>query len=277
VLAALAAFVARRPLVWHLHDILAKPSFGDAQIRLVAWLARRFATRIIVPSWAVAEALVTAGGPSSRLKVVANGLDAVPGAIDVADLRRDLRLPSGFIVGVFSRLAPWKGQHVVLQALSALPDAHCIVAGDALFGETDYRAELHRLAETLGVSHRVTFLGHRNDVPRLMRAVDVVVHPSIQPEPFGRTIVEAMLARVPVIAAYGGAVSDILDTGEAGLLVPPGDVQSLVDALRSIGNDPGGISAMTERAHDRARERFGTDAMRRSIDAILRETLEGRP
>ena len=132
-------------------------------------------------------------------------------------------MPPGPLIGVFSRLAPWKGQHIVLQALAGLPGVHGIFAGSALFGEDAYAASLRVLASELGIADRVVFLGQRGDVPALMRAVDIVVHPSVDPEPFGRTLVEAMLARTPVIATDAGAASEILGGGEAGMLVPPGD------------------------------------------------------
>ncbi len=83
--------------------------------------------------------------------------------------------------------------------------------------------KLNRMVADLGLGDRVHFLGQRGDVPRLMRAVDAMIHPSIDPEPFGRTLVEAMLADVPVIATDAGAASDILEAGKAGTLVPPGE------------------------------------------------------
>ncbi len=84
------------------------------------------------------------------------------------------------------------------------------------------------------MADRVRFLGQRDDVPALMRAVDAVVHPSTEPEPFGRTLVEAMLARRPLVAAEAGAVPEILDGGRAGLLFPPGDWAALADRLRHV-------------------------------------------
>ena len=103
-------------------------------------------------------------------------------------------------MGVFSRLAAWKGQHVVVQALAHLPEVNCIIVGDALFGEQAYAERLTTLINDLGLAGRIHFLGHRADVPKLMRAVDVMVHPSIAPEPFGRTLVERYRA---IVAANG--------------------------------------------------------------------------
>lgn len=276
VLAAPAAFLARRPLVWHLHDILSPAHFAVAQRRLVVALANRFASRVIVPSAATAAAFTKAGGRESLLRVVPNGLDIPPESASVAELRADLGLPDGFLFGVFSRLAPWKGQRVALEALVDLPDARCVIAGAALFGEDSYAQSLRDIAVRLGVADRVLFLGHRSDVPRLMRAMDAIVHPSVDPEPFGRTLVEAMLCRVPVIAAWSGAAPDILDDGRAGFLVPPGDAAALADALRSIMWCGVELSAIVDLAEHRARLFYSRARMVTGIRAVVAPLAIGR-
>jgi glycosyltransferase involved in cell wall biosynthesis len=280
VLSAIAARLAGTPLVWHLHDILSDAHFGTAQRKLVVWLANRFAKRVIVPSRATGDAFVAAGGTSSLVRVVANGLD-IPAEDrplrDRAAAREKAGLPDGFLIGVFSRLAPWKGQHIALQALPALPGARLVIVGDALFGEDAFAARLRRDATTLGVADRVTFLGHRKDVPALMRLMDVVVHPSIAAEPFGRTLVEAMLCRVPVVAANTGAVPEILDDGRAGTLVRPGDVAALADALILLRDQPGPDASRLDHAEARARTVYGQAGMRAGIDIVLSDLLADPP
>ncbi len=270
VLAALAACIARRPLVWHLHDIIDSAHFGAGQRRLQVGLANRFASCVVVPSPEAASAFVSAGGRPGLVRVVPNGLDLVPDPASAASLRAELGLPRGRLIGVFSRLAPWKGQHVVLQALASLPDVSCLLAGDALFGEQEYLTHLHSLAQDLGVADRVHFLGQRTDVPRLMRAVDAVVHPSIHPEPFGRTLIEAMLLRAPVIATDAGASSGILQGGAAGTLVPPNDPAALAAALTHLFDDPADLPAQTDLAERRARDIYGMAAMQDAISATVR-------
>ena len=247
VIGALASWFHRTPLLWHLHDILDRSHFGRLQISLVTTLANRCATCVVAPSRAVADAFVAAGGRAALVKVIANGVEP-PAGVELADreaLRRSLDLPEGPLFGVFSRLSRWKGQQVALQALVSLPDAACIIAGDALFGEEEYARSLWMQAEQLGIANRVYFLGHRDDVAMLMRAVDVVVHPSIDPEPFGLTLVEAMLTGTPVIASDAGAASEILDGGRFGTLVPPGDAAGLAAALATtLHGHPGRPNAI---------------------------------
>ena len=275
VLSALAAILVRRPLVWHLHDILDPAHFGAAQRGLQVRLANARATRVVVPSTAAADAFVASGGRPDLVEVVPNGLDLVDVPGDPAALRRDLGLPDGPLVGVFSRLAPWKGQHVVLDALARCPGTACLVAGTALFGEDAYAENLRTRAAELGLSDRVHFLGQRGDVPRLMRAVDVVVHPSTAPEPFGRTLVEAMLVGTPVIATDTGAAAEILDRGAAGTLVPPGDAAALAAAIARVLSAPPEGGERVARAEATARARYGAARMQAHLAAIIRRAASG--
>ena len=127
---------------------------------------------------------------------------------------------------MFGRLAAWKGQHVFIRALAGVPDLHAVIVGGALFGEEAYEADLKRLCAELGVADRVHFLGFRRDIPRLMRMMDLIVHASTAPEPFGRVLVEAMLARTPLIASRAGGALEIVQDRVSGRLVAPDDVRS---------------------------------------------------
>lgn len=270
LLAAIPARLVGRPLVWHLHDILDGAHFGRAQRLVQARLANACAARVIVPSRAAADAFVQAGGRRDRVTVVPNGLDLRLDPRPAADLRTELGLPAGPLVGVFSRLAAWKGQDVVIEALTEVPGLRCVVVGSALFGEDSYAAGLRDLAAARGVADRVLFLGQRSDVPRLMQAVDAVVHPSVDPEPFGRTLVEAMLAGVPVIATDAGASREILDGGAFGTLVPPRRPDRIAAALAEILARPEDFAERTRLARERALARYGAARMQDDLAALIR-------
>ena len=190
-------------------------------------LANRTVVRVIANSRATAAAFVESGGKSKLVRVVYNGIDPAPFELttpaELEALEKELGLAEASIVGVFSRLAPWKGQHVLLDALPHLPAVHALLVGDALFGERTYAESLRVRARSLGVADRVHFLGFRKDVPRLMRLSDVVVHTSTAPEPFGRMIVEGMMADKPVVASRAGGATEIIEDKVNGYLVPPGN------------------------------------------------------
>jgi glycosyltransferase involved in cell wall biosynthesis len=237
VVGAVAARLAWRPLVWHLHDLLTADHFSRARRRLAVGLANRFAARVVCNSEATAAAFAAAGGDRRRTRVVYNGIrasafDAVTDA-ETQALRRRLGVDARPLVGVFSRLAPWKGQHVLLDALDRLPGWQALLVGDALFAEDGpYAAALRARAAAPGLAGRVHFLGFRDDVPALVKACDVVAHTSVAPEPFGRVIVEGMLAGRPVVAADAGGAREIVEDGRTGRLVAPGDAGALAAALR---------------------------------------------
>lgn len=277
IVAALAGLLARRPVVWHLHDILTREHFSAANIRVAVGLANRFAARVIANSEATAAAFVASGGDARRVAVVYNGIDSTPfdaqSEADVAVARQELGVGDAPLIGVFSRLAPWKGQHVVIEALAALPTARAVFVGGALFGAADYAAELQRQSAQLGVAGRVAFLGFRDDVPRLMRACDVVVHSSIAAEPFGRVIVEGMLARRPVIAARAGGAAEIIDHGRTGLLVTPNDPAALGGSVAQVLAQPAWSATMAAAGRADAEARFGPRVM---LDGVARELRAAR-
>jgi len=271
VLSAIAAKLVRRPLIWHLHDIISPAHFGSMQRRVQVLLANRCTARVVVPSKAAADAFIAEGGRKDLVAIVPNGLDIAPEAQSPAEIRRELNLPQGALVGVFSRLAEWKGQHVVLEALANTPGVSCIIAGSALFGEEAYEQRLRQMVRDLALGERVHFLGQRSDVPRLMRAVDAVIHPSIDPEPFGRTLVEAMLADVPVIATDAGAASDILEGGRAGTLIPPGDAVALAQAIAGVMLRSPEHVKQIEYAAARARSHYGVAQMLDATSRLIRQ------
>lgn len=275
ILSAIASRMARRPLIWHLHDIISSDHFGATQRRVQVLLANACATKVIVPSEVAATAFIDAGGRRELVDVVPNGLAIAPDPSTPDELRQRLGLPAGPLVGVFSRLAAWKGQHVLIEAVAKLPGVNCIIVGDALFGEQDYAARLNKMVADLGVADRIRFLGHRNDVPKLMKAVDVMVHPSIDPEPFGRTLVEAMLAGVPVVATNSGAAPDILEGGKAGTLVIPNDARALAGAIAAVLAKPEQLSRQLEYASVRARVHYSLKQMLDTIGLVIRKAQAG--
>jgi glycosyltransferase involved in cell wall biosynthesis len=105
-----------------------------------------------------------------------------------------------------------------------------------------------------------------------MRASDAVVHASVYPEPFGRVIVEGMLAGRPVIATRAGGVTEIIDD-ETGILVPPNDTAKLANAITSLAEDPVHAARLAAAGMKRAREEFSVTAMVRGVEDAVRDLL----
>ncbi len=280
IVGALAGKAAMRPVIWNLHDILTADHFSASHRKAAVFLANRFADHIIVNSKATQEAFAACGGNVKKTSIVYNGIDASlfqsVDAQEVHDLRASLGLQGKKVVGLFSRLTEWKGQHVLLEAISQLPDVHALLVGGALFqDDAAYEQKLRDMTVSLGITDRVHFLGFRDDVHRLMNAVDIVLHCSTAPEPFGRVIVEGMLARKPVIAANAGGAREIVTNGENGLLVDPGYPDKLAAAISKLTTDPEAAKRMAMAGATEAYQRFAVENIVKQVENQIRKVIGG--
>ncbi len=267
----------RQPLVWHLRDILTAEHFSPVLRRIAVGFGNRFATVVITNSQATADAFVAAGGKRSKVRVVYDGVSPEPfdrvNPAEVQALRRELGGESAILVGHFGRISHWKGQHILLEAIRELPDVHAVLVGDALFGESDYAGKVRALASVPELRGRVRFLGFRRDIPALMKSMDLVVHTSTAPEPFGLVIVEGMLANRPVIATAAGGALEILgcgSKGNLGLLTAPGSVGELRSAIRWLLDHPGEGEQLAAHARKRAFEKFSLEQLFSALTSILK-------
>jgi glycosyltransferase involved in cell wall biosynthesis len=260
-----------QPLVWHLRDILTAEHFSPVLRRVAVYFGNRYATRIVCNSQATADALIAAGGDRAKITVVHDGVDAAPFDVpaDIAELRAQIAPGAPTLVGLFGRLTPWKGQHVLLEAIATIPSAHAVLVGDALFGEQAYAATLYERAAQPDLGGRVHFLGFRSDVPALMRAMDILAHTSTASEPFGLVIVEGMLARRPVIATAAGGALEIVLPQQTGLLVAPGSVAELHDALQRLLANPAEAARLAAAGRERAERHFSLAALFHGLSAVL--------
>ncbi|MDE1184311.1 glycosyltransferase family 4 protein [Paraburkholderia sp.] len=282
VIGAIVGRLARKPVVWHLRDIVSREHFGGKQLQIIKWCAKFGLAHVIANSAASARAFAELTGFDDRhIDVVFNGISVEPfyalRAVPVSALRARLNLPQdAYLVGSFSRLARWKGQHVLLEAMVLNPDMHAVLVGAPLFGEDAYEIELRAFAAKHNLGARLHFLGFQHDIAACMRAVDAVVHTSITPEPFGRVIVEGMLAQRPVIAARAGGVLEIIDDGVNGLLCTPGDAHALADTLAEVRSDDGLRERLVSRGYETALSRFGTQGYVEGVERILKDVVDGR-
>ena len=273
VIGAIASAISRRPLVYHLHDILSPEHFSSTNLKIAVTLANQFATLVIANSEATRQAFIDSGGKASLVKIVYNGFQASRYVL-ASNIRQDLRQALGidqqFVVGCFSRLSPWKGQHILLEALVKCPKSVIVLlVGEALYGEDEYVKQLHQTIDELQLNDRVQFLGFRSDVAELMQACDAVAHTSVTAEPFGRVIVEAMFSRRPVIATAAGGAMELVEPGKTGWLTEPGNVEDLVKAISSIQQDEIVTDAIVEHAYTQAFNRFHIDNTNRQIKTLL--------
>jgi glycosyltransferase involved in cell wall biosynthesis len=175
-------------------------------------------------------------------------------------------------VGLVATFARWKGHKVFLRAVAALPfPVRAFVAGGGLYrtaGSQVTLAEIQAEAEALGIAERVTFTGFLEDTAPLLRSLDVVVHASTEPEPFGLTIAEGMACGRAVVASMAGGVTEILVDGVNGLGHSPGNVQGLAKAMERLLCDPKLRKQCGSAARITAEERLDPKRMAQEFIAI---------
>ena len=244
-------------------------------------LAARGVWRFIYISRAIAADFERQGIPARRGEVIPNALSegALAPAAPVA--RTELGCgPEHYLVANVGRLVPWKGQDMFLRAIAQaarrLPQVRALIVGAADDNDRSraFAAELHALANSLGLAQQVIFTGHRPDVQSVMAAADVVVHTAVTPEPFGRVLIEALAAGCPVIAAGAGGVLEILEHEVTGLIVPPNDSQALADSLLRLAADPALRARLGAAGRQQASLRFNAPEHARQVTALYRLALD---
>ncbi|PAV25870.1 glycosyl transferase [Tamilnaduibacter salinus] len=151
------------------------------------------------------------------------------------------------------RLSRWKGQHAFLEAMARVfqrePDCHGLLVGGADPGKQHYEQELRTHARALGVEDQIHFLGPREDMANLYRRATIVCHLSSRPEPFGRTVTEALACGTPVVAYRRGGAAESLKACFPQGLVPPDDVNAVVDRLHHMLRHPPSIAPLPAPFH----------------------------
>jgi glycosyltransferase involved in cell wall biosynthesis len=233
------------PVLWHMHDFIrSRPMMGP----LLRAYAKRCAA-VVAVSHSVAQDARTALGYRPPIFTVYNAIDLArfAPAGPLLDLDRLVGMPplaeGGVRVGMVAMMARWKGHETFLRALAALPSATPVrgyVIGGPLYETADSQltiAELRALATRLGLDGRVGFTGFVADVAPAMRTLDIVVHASTQPEPFGLVIAEAMACGRAVIASAAGGATELIDDGIDALAHRPGDAAGLARLIEQLAGD----------------------------------------
>ena len=237
-----------------------------SQINAQRW-AYRFATKVVANSPAAFQILETEGIPASKIQVIANGVEAQ------AFSERKPRETVREIITV-ANLRPEKNHETLIAAAGELaqkyPDLRVRIVGDG-----ERRGHLERFVHARGLSHIVEFLGHREDVPALLRQADAYVLPT-RSEAFPNGAIEAMAAGLPVVASAVGGLLDLIVTGRTGILVDPGDAAALAAALESLMTNPAAAHALGAEARREVLSRYSFERMVAAFEQLYESELRMR-
>jgi glycosyltransferase involved in cell wall biosynthesis len=224
-----AAWLTRTPAILSVHEITTPDSIGFLRSRLQRIFAISSFRRITAVSQFVADSLVSDGYPSNRIAVLHNGIARRAPRVNTSEQRAMLGLPADALIFVVAgRLTRWKGQQIALDAFIRFRkshpnvDAHLLIVGGP-FEEVD-RVFERELTAKVGSEHlhdSVHLYGHQDEVEPFYDAADVVLVPSLEPDPFPTVVLEAGLAGRPVIATDQGGAREAVVHGQTGLVVSP--------------------------------------------------------
>ncbi len=268
------AWRAGIPLTWHLHDM--RPIHSKN-----AWVYR-LAGRLSAKSIAVSEAcrlnLLRSRIPASKVVTVYNGIDLHQFKEDPngPSVREELGISSGAkVIGLLGQPLPEKGHSFFIEAAAEVvrvfPETRFLIVGYVY--PSAYQRSLENLVNNLYLHQHVLFTGWRGDVPRVMAAVDVLVHARITPEPAALVLLEAMAMGKPVVcSATGGSPELVLDR-VTGILVPPRDSRAIAEGVLHLLRNPDLADQMGRNGRKRVEETFALDTQTRKVCDVFAEVM----
>lgn len=299
---AIAARLVGIPHIWHVRETLdqyapmwerfaqTERSFvwrtaSRAALRAWQWYVRficAFSHRVICVSEDVRKPFVAVGSGQKTL-VIYNGLE-----LDRYGVVGSEVLPPGVCsentndcvwVGTIGDIRAGKGQDLLIRAFAlarkSIPETNpkCLIVGGCSPQNQAYLAHLEEMIADLDVQHDVVFTGYMSDPRSAFARLDVFVLPSMQPEPFGTVVLEAMAMRKPIVAVALGGTMEQIEDGESGLLVPPNDPVALAHAIEALVTDQDLRERLATAAHARVVERFSLAAHITQLDRVYQVVL----
>lgn len=261
------------PVISSYHDEVVSEGW---LVRVVDRLTLTWTDRIVCCSGAVGRSVVSRiGGKIEHCTIIPFGVDIEQFEATAAATRRELGLRDNQkVIGTVCRLVePKKGLRFLLQAMAVLarkygqPPCQLLIVGDG-----PSRHELELLREQLGLSSWVVFAGSRRDIPRVLHALDAFVLPSLY-EGFGIALLEAMAAGKPVIATAVGGIPEFVLSGETGLLIEPGNVEALADAIDRLLSHPQQARIMGAKGRIRVGESYHISTVVRQHEQVYTACL----
>ncbi len=269
----LGAMLARIPCITHERGI-------NKHYPLLARVLSRRLKAIVCISNAVRDNLKDHAIDAGNLVTIYNGID--PGAVlvnpEATDVLHHYGIGPGIrVVGVIGNIKLWKGQETMIRALPLIlqdvPGLVCLFVGDTSPADQTYHNHLLQLAEELGITKNIRFTGYTRNVANFINAMEIIIHTSIEPEPFGRVLIEAMAMNKPVVGARGGAVTEIIEEGKTGLTFQPGDPRSLAEMTTQLLLSPDLATEMGARGRLRLESKFDIQTNVRKTEEVYTSIL----
>lgn len=276
---ALAAWLTGTPHIWHIRELFMEKSpkyhlvFGRyASRRVMVSLSNRL---ICISKAVQGQFLPYLDKHAEKFPVIYNAVEGSPK--QEGDKEKEAALPADncFNIGYLGRLSAGKRFHDILEALAHLPPAFrqqvCLTAAGR-FADEEYRQRVEGIVKAFDLQDIVNLSGFVTDTSGFFKDLDLLILPSVN-EPFGRVLIEAMLAGVPCLAADSGGVPEIIEEGVTGFLYPAADPLRLAECILWLLEDPGVLQRIRHNAGRMVAQRFNIEAQCRRIASCYEELL----
>lgn len=262
-IAARAARIAKKPFVLTRHVLFPLKKLQKYALRNVAG--------IIAPSNAVADALRRQNlFPPEIIQTIHNGID-LSKFTDIEKVDNP-----NFTIGTIGHLAPIKGHDIFIRAAAIIlqkrADFQFVIVGEDKNPSGENRRELENLIGELNLQSQVKLAGWTNDVRAILNQLDLFVS-AARSEPFGLVIVEAMAAKIPVVATKSEGATEIIEDGASGILVPPENSENLAQAILDLADDPNRRNYLAIGGRKRVEEHFSLEKMVAETEVFYRRVL----
>jgi len=244
-------------------------------------MSRKFSKKlsaIISISNAVTDNLLKNKIPDNKINLIFDGIssDRIVNSVSESDIKKQYKLSdTSKIIGIIGNVKVWKGQEVVVDAMLQLattqPDLHCFIVGS--ISDNDYYDRLKNKLSGTEAESKVHFVGYQNNVADFLNVFDIFIHASVEPEPFGIVILEAMALSKPVIVSNIGAPKEIILDKISGLLFESGDASSLFNAIQYLMQDEQVRSSMGEQGRKRLHDNFTSQINIDKISKLYNKVL----
>ncbi len=274
------------PILVHVRDCVPRNKIGILTRRIIA----RRASKIVANSSYVAHHFALDDFTLRKIEVIYNPLDLStfdPEKVNGSQFKKMFKVNGSYpLLGVVGQISPWKGLVDVIRAmpkvLPSFPEARLLVVGEpkfdtpsARYNNVAYLEELKSLVEKLNLKKEVIFTGERSDIPKVMKAIDLLILASWE-EPFGRALIEAMAMEKPVISTDVGGPTEIVKNGVNGTLISPKNPQGIAQAVIELASNRKKSIEMGRRGRKEVEQRFNTDTYVTKMLNIYKKTLHKR-
>lgn len=269
----IAAKLLGVPCIAHLRDF--------ERVNFVTKMYAKMIDAHIAISGEIKKNLLHLGIPEEKIFVVHDSIDLHD--FDVTLSCTHLRDEFGLnghekLFGIFGRIVAWKGikefVHAAALVIRSKPDSIAFIIGDCSDGDIKYLEEVESLIAEYGLEKNIVLTGYRKDVPVMMQMMDVIVHASITPEPFGMVLIEAMAMKKPVVATKMGGPLDIVVQGETGYMVKMGDTKGMGKAIAALLQDPVLCKKFGEQGRERVVRMFSSQLYAQKMEKIYQKFLQ---